>query len=416
MDVPSLPSLPGISDKAKSFLTKREKIIGFVGAAALGFIALTGLYHALPYINNFLGMALTMVGRSMLLAGMIAFVMCVLFVVTRQEFWTRMWYMYTIFSRKLDMAMVKSNPVGVLNAFADEYLNQKKQEFIKCMQDVLAKRNLVKSKAVEVEKEAEEHRAMAQTLRDRYFKNGAWVEQTRDFNTSGIVQQTRQNQFQSHSTSFQNKTALAQRLRQREVRMNFLCEILAKFQQAFDFMIQTVRSFVEVLTIEYESEKATAEATQTVASLVSGTDDKQRLFKMAVDYTRDQIATFTAQTDTFMQACNQLIADQDLMSDVAEDKMHALLEGWGVAADQTIGNIQNTQQQIVSGEIFNVAAAAKNKTLGERPLGMPVEPVDTTFSEVPIEPTLQTRKYQEMQERRRQQSQQLPPTSNPTTT
>ena len=80
-----LPTLPG-ADKVNTFLSKKQKAWGSFGTLiVLGLLAV-GFYAAAPFIINFLGMAITAVGKTIVLGILVGLAAILWFFFSSKKF------------------------------------------------------------------------------------------------------------------------------------------------------------------------------------------------------------------------------------------------------------------------------------------------------------------------------------------
>lgn len=330
-ETPGMPELKGFG---KDILSDKEKIFGSVATLLLIGAAIVGLNAALPFINNFLGLIIAIIGKTFALAGLLALVGIVAIIAMHPRTHTLIRLAFYGLSRSTTKMFIKYSPTAILEIYSRDYLDKKAEKFAEQKLSVEAQRNIVASTVEENRGVIERETDQARVLKERHYDSkGKWDSDENRYT------------FQELSTDIGFREKSNKNLERQLSRMDFYLQILEKLQRAFRFRRNVINNFVEVLTREYNAMKASAAATQSLAS-VFGTDDMKKVFEMAVDFMKERIAFFAAQVDNFMQENTAVLAQADLENEVQEDLLFKRLEAMDKGVDFLIGQASEEQEAL----------------------------------------------------------------------
>jgi len=334
-----MPTLPG-ADKVSTFISKREKTWGNFGALLLVVALAAGFYVAAPFLINLLNMAISVVGKMVVL-GVLAGVAALLwFLFSSKQFHAILWYWRSKFYRWFTSLMIKSGPLDVIYAYVNEYLGEKLDTIREAADRVYGIRNEIKQNIEKYEAQIRERIQQADTLKSRFYRNNQWIDEDKRF------------QFQKISSEAGMLQSNLDKSSKRFERAEKYCQIMKKMQQAFEFYRDKTKFFADTLAADYREAQAMAKATQATSSVLGG-DPRSDIYEMSVKYVQGQIALFTGQVDRFMQVAPQFLAEPELHDMVSEDAMMKTLDQWDAATDQLMAqaeNIDKAGQAMSSGD------------------------------------------------------------------
>ncbi len=358
-----LPTLPG-ADKVSSFVSNREKTWGNFGTFLVLIAVAAVFYAAAPFIINLLTMAITIVGKTIVLAGLVGLAALLWFVFSSKRFRTILWYWRAKFYRWFTSLMIKSGPLDIIYAYVNEYLGEKLQTIRGAADHVYGIRNGIKTNIENYETQIRERIKQADALKDRFFEKGAWTDEDKRF------------QFQKISSEAGMLQSNLEKSKNRFERAEKYCQIMKKMQQAFEFYRDKTKFFADTLAADYNEAQAMAKATQATSSVLGG-DDHSDIYEMSVKYVQNQIALFTGQVDRFMQVAPQFLADREIHDMVSEDAMMKTLEQWDSATDQLLQqaeDIGKAGQALSTGDTNQAVAIV---TSGDKRELVPIMPGKT---------------------------------------
>jgi hypothetical protein len=322
-----MPTLPG-ADKVSSFISKREKTWGNLGALLLAAAVFFGFYAAAPFLIAWLNLAITVVGKMVVLAVLAAVAALLWFLFSSKQFHAILWYWRAKFYRWFTSLMIKSGPLDVIYAYVNEYLGQKLDTIREAADRVYGIRNEIKQNIENYQTQIRERIQQADTLKSRYYKNGQWTDDDKRY------------QFQKISSEAGMLQTNLDKSTKRFDRAEKYCQIMKKMQQAFEFYRDKTKFFADTLSADYREAQAMAKATQATSSVLGG-DAHSDIYEMSVKYVQGQISLFTGQVDRFMQVAPQFLAEPELHDMVSEDSMMKTLDQWDQASDQLMQQAEN---------------------------------------------------------------------------
>jgi hypothetical protein len=344
-----MPTLPG-ADKVSTFISKREKAWGNFGMLLFVVALVSGFYVAAPFLINLLNMAISVVGKMVVL-GVLAGVAALLwFLFSSKQFHAILWYWRAKFYRWFTSLMIKSGPLDVIYAYVNEYLGEKLDTIREAADRVYGIRNEIQQNIEKYQAQIRERIQQAETLKSRYYRNNQWSDEDKRF------------QFQKISSEAGMLQSNLDKSTKRFERAEKYCQIMKKMQQAFEFYRDKTKFFADTLAADYREAQAMAKATQATSSVLGG-DPRSDIYEMSVKYVQGQIALFTGQVDRFMQVAPQFLAEPELHDMVSEDAMMKTLDQWDKASDQLMEqaeNIDKAGQAMSSGDKNQVFAIVKS--------------------------------------------------------
>ena len=344
-----MPTLPG-ADKVSTFISKREKTWGNFGALLLVVAVVAGFYVAAPFLINLLNMAISVVGKMVVL-GVLAGVAALLwFLFSSKQFHAILWYWRSKFYRWFTSLMIKSGPLDVIYAYVNEYLGEKLDTIREAADRVYGIRNEIKQNIETYEAQIRERIQQADTLKSRFYRNNQWIDEDKRFQFQKISSEA--GILPSNLDNPANRFEPAEKY----------CQIMKRMHQAFEFYRDKPKFFADTLAADYREAQAMAKATQATSSVLGG-DPRSDIYEMSVKYVQGQIALFTGQVDRFMQVAPQFLAEPELHDMVSEDAMMKTLDQWDQATDQLMvqaENIDKAGQAMSSGDKNQVFAIVKS--------------------------------------------------------
>jgi len=313
--------LTTLGSSAKDFLTREEKRIGAIATALLLGVGTWGLYNALPFINSFLGLAISAVGRLIVLGGLgvVAVILVTLFM--QERTWTEIWHMQRRFTAWVSSLAMKADPFGRMRAFANEYLDSKWQKFngaATTIEDQLIQK---RQKIEKFKADLEEWNTNVETLKNRHFTNGAWDTEVN------------RNNFRLLSQKITFTENSVQKLEKDEIKLQLLVKIIDKWRNNFRFEIETTRMTADFLEEDFRQADATAGAVEAASSAFGGGDMAQA-DKDVRQYIEKLTSGRMARAEVLMKQIPELTAIGDLKGDAAEDEIMRRLKDLDSAADE----------------------------------------------------------------------------------
>lgn len=356
-----MPTLPG-ADKVSAFVSNKEKSWGNFGLILVLIGLAAGFYAVSPFLITLLSRAIGVVGRTIVLGGLMALAGLLWWIFSSKQFRAILWFWRAKFYRWFTGLMIKSGPLDIIYAYVNEYLSEKLETIQNAADHVYGIRNEISRNVDNYQEQIKERIRQADALKDRFYKNGAWVDEDKRF------------QFQKISSEAGMLQSNLDKSTKRLERAEKYCQIMKKMQQAFEFYRDKTKFFADTLAADYHEAQAMAKATQATSSVLGG-DAHSNIYDMSVKYVQGQISLFTGQVDRFMQVAPQFLAEPELNDMVSEDAMMKTLDQWDNATDELLQqaeNIGHAGQALSSGDASQAVAIV---TAGDKRELVPIMPV-----------------------------------------
>ncbi|MBN2355131.1 hypothetical protein JXO59_03410 [candidate division KSB1 bacterium] len=354
-----MPTLPG-ADKVSAFISKKEKAWGNFGTFLILLLLAGVFYVSAPYILNLLSLAIAVVGKMIVLGGLVGIAALLWFFLSSKKFRAILWYLRAKFYRKFTMLMVKTGPLDIIYAYVNEYLQEKLETIQSAADHVYGIRNEIRKNIENYTAQIKERIKQADALKSRFYANNNWSDDDKRY------------QFQKISSEAGMLQTNLDKSQKRFERAEKYCQIMKKMQQAFEFYRDKTKFFADTLTADYREAQAMAKATQATSSVFGG-DPRSDIYEMSVKYVQNQIALFTGQVDRFMEVAPKFMAEPEIHDMVSEDAMMKTLEQWDKATDQLMqqaDDIGKAGQALSSG---NKSQALAIVTSGDKRELVPIE-------------------------------------------
>lgn len=354
-----LPSLPG-AEKVNTFLSRKQKAWGHLGTLIVLGILAVGFYAAAPHLITLLNMAISVVGKTIVLGILVALAAILWFMFSSKKFRAILWYLRARFYRWFTSLMIKSNPLDIIYAYVNEYLGEKLKTIRDAADNVYGIRNEINNNIENYQAQINERVKQADALKSRFYKNNKWSDEDQRYKFQKISSEA--GMLQSNLNKSQKRFERAEKY----------CQIMKKMQQAFEFYRDKTKFFADTLSADYREAQAMAKATQATTSALGG-DARVDIYQQSVKYVQGQIALFTGQVDRFMEVAPQFMADAEIHDMVSEDAMMQTLDQWDKATDQLMEQAENIGKagQALSAGDTNQAVAIVIK--GEKEQLVPVQ-------------------------------------------
>jgi hypothetical protein len=341
--------LPALTELKNTFLTKNEKFWGNLTMIAFGLGGFLVLYTVMPFISNFLGMAIGIVGKTALLGTMLGLIGIAVVTVLDPRFQNWLWYKRAILYRKLTQRMVKNDPIGVARAYIVEFLQPKYDAVQSAYNVIMGNKQRVMAIIETKKEELAESVSIANTLKRRSFKNNVWNNDD-DYQTFRV---------QSNKTGLLDKA-----IKNAEKRVEFIQKyalIHEKIARALDFKIKTYINFLDMLVTDYQVAQE-IEATASIAKETLGDSGiKAETYQMAVDLIRDKTAESIGTVEALMRMAPTALMESDLQGDAFADKLLAQLNSLDQSTDTFFSETEAERKQLTADSPVAVIEMVKSK-------------------------------------------------------
>jgi phage shock protein A len=282
----------------KSFWQRPEGITGAVVLIGL-------LFGAGMLWSQILPTLLYLASNTLYLAGMLAALAVVVYMVLDSKMRNLVWYIYKSIMRSITGVFVKIDPISILKSYLEDLRN-----------------NLLK-----LSKQIGSLRGQMRQLKGLMDSNTAEIKKNMT-----IAEQAKKKSDEKNLTLSARKAARLQEANAKyEVlykRMDVLNRILTKMYENSEFVLEDTHDQITVKEQEYIAIKTGHGAIQSAMSVLSGDPDKKAMFEMAMEELADDVGNKVGEMERFMDTSKNLMASIDLQNGVFEDEGLQLLERW----------------------------------------------------------------------------------------
>jgi predicted nucleic acid-binding Zn-ribbon protein len=285
-------------NQGKSFWQKPEGVTGSVFMLAILGGAGLLLYRFLPVLVQ-------MAENTLYLAGMLAALAGIVYIVLDPKARNLVWYMYKSVMRWVTGLFVKIDPISILKTY------------ISSLEDSL--RNLSKQIG---------------SLRGQMRQ----LKATMDGNTSDIqknitlAEQAKKQQDERNMALAARKAGRLQEANAKyEVlykKMEVLYRILNKMYENSEIVLEDTKDQIMLKEQEYNAIKASHSAIQSAMSIISGDPDQRAIFDQALEALATDVSSKVGEMERFMDTSRNLMNSIDLLNGVFEEEGLQLLEKW----------------------------------------------------------------------------------------
>jgi phage shock protein A len=284
--------------KPKSFWERPEGLTGGVFMAAIllggGYL----LYQALPYL-------ITLASNTLYLAGLLAALAAIIYIVLDPKMRNLVWYMYKSVMRWITGIFVQIDPIGILKSYIED------------LKDSLSKMN-----------------GQISNLKGQMYKLNEMIKQNQrtiqnNLNLAGKAKET------GKEAIMVLQARKAGRLQDSNVkledlykRMEVLYRVLTKMYENSEIMLEDLSDQVVVKEQEYKAIKASHSAIRSAQAILSGNSDKKYMYDMALEAMAEDVGQKVGEMERFMDMSKNFMDSIDLQNGVFEEEGMAMLEKW----------------------------------------------------------------------------------------
>jgi predicted nucleic acid-binding Zn-ribbon protein len=284
--------------QSKSFWQRPEGITGglFMAALVAGGIFL---------FNRFLPTLVSLAENTLYLAGMLATLAALIYVVLDPKLRNLVWYMYRSIMRWITGIFVRIDPISILKSY------------IESLEDNL--RNL--------SKQIGSLRGQMRKLKGTMDGNVAEIEK----NMVIANKAQKQNDDKNMTLSARKAGRLQEVNAKYEVlykKMEVLYRILTKMYENSEIVLEDTKDQVQIKEQEYLAIKASHSAINSAMSIISGDPDQRAMFDQALEVLADDVSSKVGEMERFMDTSRNLMDSIDLQNGVFEEEGLILLEKW----------------------------------------------------------------------------------------
>ncbi|MBK8967363.1 MAG: hypothetical protein R3D58_06290 [Saprospiraceae bacterium] len=284
--------------KPKGFWDRPEGVTGglFMAALVLGGGYL--LYKALPTL-------ITLAENTLYLAGILAALAGLIYVVLDPKMRNLVWYMYKSVMRWVTGLFVQLDPIGILKSYIED------------LKDNLGAMNTQISK-----------------LKGQMYKMSEMIRQNqREIQTNlGMASKAKETGKDAIMVLKARKAGRLQesnlKLEDLYKRMEVLYRVLTKMYENSEIMLEDLQDQVVVKEQEYKAIKASHSAIRSAMNILSGNSDKKYMYDMALEAMAEDVGQKVGEMERFMDMSKNFMDSIDLQNGVFEEEGLEMLQKW----------------------------------------------------------------------------------------
>ncbi|MBL7826959.1 MAG: hypothetical protein JNJ57_10040 [Saprospiraceae bacterium] len=282
----------------KSFWQRPEGITGIIGLVALLFGAGVLANRVLPFL-------IAQAENTIALAGMLAALAAVIYVILDPKTRNLVWYMYKSVMRWITGIFVRIDPISILKSYLDD----------------------LESNLKNLSKQIGALRGQMRQLKGIMDGNISEIQKNLT-----VAEQAKKKNDEKNLTLSTRKAARLQEANAKYdtlyKRMDVLYRILTKMYENSELLLEDTKDQIKVKEQEYEAIKTSHSAIKSAMNILSGDPDKKEMFEMAMEELADDVGQKVGEMERFMDTSRNLMASIDLQNGVFEDEGLQLLENW----------------------------------------------------------------------------------------
>lgn len=313
MSSSTLPTIPD-NFKLKSFWERPE---GTTGMLTLGLLGLGGFFllqAILPAILAFLGLAVAVVGKTILLVISCAVLAALLYVLTNKKFLTLCSYMFKSVMRKITSMFVEIDPIGIMKNYIDD-LKDRQVDMDVAINKLNGQVKICQRAIATNEQKYEQAMATAAEAK-KQEKAGAFQVHARQ---AGRLEKL-------------NNASLIPMLKTMEVHLR----ALRKYREVTDTVILDLNNEVDARKQEREMILASHSAMRSAIRILNGDPDKKELFDQAMEYVVHDYGMKLGEIENFIETSKGFVEGLDLQNGVYEAEALKRLQEWETKADSIL--------------------------------------------------------------------------------
>ena len=255
--------------------------------------------------NKFLPALLLLAQNTLYLAGMLAALGAIVYVVLDPKARNLVWYMYKALMRAVTSIFVKIDPISVLKSFVEDLENNLK----KLSKQIGALRGQMRQlKGTMDGNTADIQKNMA--IADRAKKQGDEKNLALAARKAGRLQEANAKYDELYR------------------KMEILYRLLTKMYENSEVVLEDTKDQVMLKEQEYKAIQASHTAIRSAMSIISGDPDQRALFDSAIEALTEEVSQKVGDMERFMDTSRHLMDSIDLQNGVFEEEGLQLLESW----------------------------------------------------------------------------------------
>jgi len=284
--------------KQKSFWQKPEGVTGLIFLAA---IVLGGGYLLAANIGAIIALA----QNTLYLAGMLAVLGAVVYMVLDPKMRALVGYMYKSVMRSITGLFVQIDPIGILKSYVED----------------------LKDNLRTMGKQIGNIRGQMRKLSTIMDENNREIDKNMQL-ASVAQKQGKQNQVVLASRKAARLQESNKKYKNLHTKMSVMYRVLDKMYKNSEILIEDTDDQVKVKEQERKAMHASHSAMKSAMSVISGDPDKRAMFDAAMENVTDDVANKVGEMERFMEMSANFMDSIDLQNGMFEEQGLQMLEEW----------------------------------------------------------------------------------------
>lgn len=283
---------------SKSFWKRPEGITGglFLAALVAGGVVL---------LNRFLPVLVDMAQNTLYLAGMLAALAGVTYIVLDPKTRNLVWYIYKSIMRWITGLFVQIDPIGILKSFIEDLeqnLRQLSKQIGALRGQMRQLKGLMEGNTAEIQKNM--------VMAERAKKQGDEKNLALSTRKAGRLQEANAKYDELYR------------------KMEVLYRLLTKMYENSEIVLEDTKDQVNLKEQEYKAIQASHGAIRSAMSIISGDPDQRAMYDRALEQLTEEVSQKVGDMERFMDTSRNLMDSIDLQNGVFEEEGLQLLEKW----------------------------------------------------------------------------------------
>ncbi len=282
----------------KSFWQRPEGIAGAIFLIGM-------LVGGVMLLSQMLPTLIALASNTLYLAGMLAVLAAIIYVVLDPKARNLVWYFYKSVMRWITGIFVKIDPISVLKSYMED------------LEDTLKKMSL----------QIGALRGQMRQLKGIIDGNKVEIQKN-----MAVAEQAKKKSDEKNMALAARKAGRLQDANAKYdvlyTRMEVLYRLLSKMYENAEIVLDDTKDQVSIKEQEYKAIHASHSAIRSAMSVISGDPDQRALFDRALEALADDVSSKVGEMERFMDTSKNLMASIDLQNGVFEEEGLRLLEQW----------------------------------------------------------------------------------------
>ena len=284
-----------------------------MGAAGLGSLFLLNSW--LPAINTFLGMAISAVGKGIVLTGLLGVLAVILYVLFNKRFQTLCKFVFMSAMRKITSVFIETDPIGIMRGYLTTLKDKKAN--LDAQKGQLSGQIRVTEEAIAANaSEAKNAIATMQVARDKGKGN--------------VMQVNARNAERLQEFNVRLSSTLS--------KMKMIYTALGKYSEATETILEDIANEIRMREKERKLGLTTSSAISSAKAILQGAGLEKELYDEALEYLIDDFGMRMGEIDDFMSSSQTIMDGIDMQNGVWEAKALAKLEAFESTDSLVLGD------------------------------------------------------------------------------